>query len=144
MRISKLTGRSFYFVGQGQYKGNLIKVDLEDSRRLLQRLTILEAIENLKIIGFYKDGLNRVHIEETILLEAYTDTNCIFELFPKEECVLLGTIDNHLETLRTLHRAYLRAIDLTEEHGGATIIRDKSGLWGIIHVTGELIYKDTK
>ena len=142
MRISNLTGKSFYFVGRGQYTGNLVKVDLEDSKRLLQRVTILEAIKDLKIIGFYKDDLNRVHIEESILLESNTDTKNIFELFPKEECVLLGTVDNHLETFEDLDRAYLRAIDLTEEHGGATIIKDKSGLWGIIHVTGELIYKE--
>ena len=143
MRISNLTGKSFYFVGRGQYTGNLIKVDLEDSKRLLQRVTILEAIKDLKIIGFYKDDLNRVHIEESILLESNTDTKSIFELFTKEECVLLGTIDNHLETFEDLDRAYLRAIDLTEEHGGATIIKDKSGLWSIIHITGELIYRES-
>lgn len=141
MRISNLTGKSFYFVGKGQYTGNLVKVDLEESKKLLQRAIILEAIKDLEIIGFYKDDLNIVHIEESILLESNTDTKNIFELFPKEECVLLGTVDSHLETFKDLDKAYLRAIELTEEHGGSTIIKDKSGLWGIIHVTGELIYK---
>lgn len=143
MNVEKLKGNSYYFVGVGQYTGNIQKGELGFAR---PSVGITEMAQRVNCMGFYLDKEEILHVEQSILFHPQVSSEeYLFDCYNKEESIFLGTVDMFVETCTSFHEAYRKACKGVKINGGATLVKDsESGFWSLLHVVGELIYKDTK
>lgn len=143
MNVEKLKGNSYYFVGVGQYTGNIQKGKFSSSR---PSEAIKEMSKRVHTMGFYIDGCDTLHVEQSVLFNVtIASEEYLFDCYNKEESIFLGTVDKNSETFESFSEAYRKACKEVKINGGATLVKDsESGIWSLLHVIGELIYKDTK